>query len=354
MGEFKEHFEVSLLEILRTLAVRHIRILYLFLLTFMFLVYMIYEPVKPEVYANPDTPSLHQCDVRPLSKPTNRSNVVFVAVVTSPQTMDRVWAVENTWKTTCEAIGITVRYIMARVPDETIEAAVNKTVYNPLWPTIKLTPPNRDHFVQLKNVNERKSHFITAKTVNMWIWLYKNRKLDDYDWYFKCDDDTFVRGDALIRHLSQFDPNEPFFIGRIIAPNNKDGPINVSGGAGYVFSRALLKKIGPHLESCLQESEEEWGEDVVLTRCMDKFVGIKPTHLQSFYPHPPREMWQWQNWDRSPYVFWQHDAATFHYIQAGDPFRFHYLLNIKPVCDDECKACLAHYHKRKSLTLPRQ
>jgi hypothetical protein len=298
------------------------------------------EPVEtPRQYLPPDRFGMGECDKRPAQRPSNRTNYIFVGVLTSPRTMDRIWAVENTWKLEVEAQGIAVRYITARLESGTLLELFDKSMFNPIFPQIQLKQPAVHDFIQMRNVLEKNTHFITGKTIAMWLYLYDNIERNSYEWYFKCDDDTFIRGASLIRHLEQFDSTEPHFVGRVIQPSD-DGSENVSGGAGYAFSRELLRRIGPHLRQCQERYSEEVGEDVVLTWCIREYVNIKPTHLQALYPHPPRETYLWRGWDRSPNTRFEPDPATFHYVQYVDPYRIYHLLHVKPVCGTKCLTCL--------------
>lgn len=64
----------------------------------------------------------------------------------------------------------------------------------------------------------------------------------DYDWYFFCDDDTFLNSKLLLSSAAQFDSS--FIYGDIIKcwPNDFSLPYP-SGGAGCMISNSTFKKI---------------------------------------------------------------------------------------------------------------
>ena len=68
-----------------------------------------------------------------------------------------------------------------------------------------------------------------------------NNKLDNYDFVFFCDDDTFVYHDRLVKLLDNYDPKESYLLGQWLQ-HEKDF-IVMSGGAGFAISNELYKKI---------------------------------------------------------------------------------------------------------------
>ena len=45
-----------------------------------------------------------------------------------------------------------------------------------------------------------------------WLRMYE-QYLDQYDWFMKADDDSFVMVENLRRFLAKYDPNVPHFFG---------------------------------------------------------------------------------------------------------------------------------------------
>lgn len=80
----------------------------------------------------------------------------------------------------------------------------------------------------------------------------------------QVDDDTFINRRRLEMVLSKFNPNVPTLIGHI----NNAGFCH--GGAGYIFSKALLRAVGPYLFHCRakkQGSAAKW-EDLYMKWCI--------------------------------------------------------------------------------------
>ncbi|CAL8068828.1 unnamed protein product [Calicophoron daubneyi] len=95
-----------------------------------------------------------------------------------------------------------------------------------------------------------------------------------FDYFFKADDDTYVIMENLRKLLMDQDPNEPFVMGKRFKPFAKQGYL--SGGAGYVISRAGLQRIaeGLNTNSKCGTDHHTWAEDVVLGACAEA-TGVK-------------------------------------------------------------------------------
>lgn len=127
---------------------------------------------------------------------------------------------------------------------------------------------------------------LPKKVLHMWDHIYQNfgRR---YDFYMKIDDDTFVNVPRLLANLERFNPDVPACYGgkRYSAYAPVDGPSHLwrkmghamiaHGGAGYIYSRALLDMIGPKIMSgCFGKEPRVALEDAKMTGCIYKHTGI--------------------------------------------------------------------------------
>lgn len=97
---------------------------------------------------------------------------------------------------------------------------------------------------------------------------------NEYDWFLKADDDTYVIMENLRFMLMPHKPEEPVFFGCKFKPFTKQG--YMSGGAGYVLSREALKvfvaKALPDKTKC--SPSEGGAEDAEMGKCLEK-VGVR-------------------------------------------------------------------------------
>ena len=102
------------------------------------------------------------------------------------------------------------------------------------------------------------------KTRAAFKYIYENH-FNDTEWFFKGDDDTYVITENLRFFLSKYNPSEEHFLGRLI----EDGyGIFHSGGAGYVFTRKVLKAFYEVMKNPKRCKEMSTVEDVELAKCL--------------------------------------------------------------------------------------
>ena len=110
---------------------------------------------------------------------------------------------------------------------------------------------------------------LTAKTMVGFDYVYKHYS-DQYDWFMKADDDTFVIVENLRYLLFPHLPTEAVWFG-----SHFDGEVPGgyhSGGAGYVVSREALRLFSERKpELCAQDNGPE---DVQFGKCMG-LLGVK-------------------------------------------------------------------------------
>lgn len=109
---------------------------------------------------------------------------------------------------------------------------------------------------------EQESYYCLSKK---YLEFLQTSNCLDYDWYFFCDDDTYVFVDKLKTFLSLFNSEENILIGSELADELvKKATINCiracSGGAGIAISNLLFKNIKEYLfrgeYDCLREQAD--------------------------------------------------------------------------------------------------
>ncbi|OWF48568.1 Glycoprotein-N-acetylgalactosamine 3-beta-galactosyltransferase 1 [Mizuhopecten yessoensis] len=152
-----------------------------------------------------------------------------------------------------------------------------------------------------------------AKNKEAFLHIYSSH-LNNYDWFLKADDDTYVILENLRNFLRDKDQNEAIYFGRRFKPFVKQG--FMSGGAGYVLSRQAVRSLvqyGNSTTSYLNSKCEPTtfiGEDVQLGQCLE-MVGVKAGDTRDsegkerFFPlrpedhivrgNIPKNSWYWSH-----------------------------------------------------------
>ncbi|KAI3634907.1 hypothetical protein MIR68_007288 [Amoeboaphelidium protococcarum] len=309
----------------------------------------------------------------------------LIMVITSMNTLDRLWPLTNTYQRRLLVHDgeIGIRYYLPR-PKVTknsgsaidlLESALTKAGNqwhgkHPFLENIKLNKPDIEHFVLLQNVTERNSHFITEKTFATFkqaaqdfalslvngdqdaTMISDNSTLNRKDWFLKCDDDTYIIPQNLVKLYAHLDPNEMHYIGY--------GLFNQSyaaGGSGYIFSRGLITRMYQDglFDKCLQKQSERVGEDVLMGRCIRDHYQVRPYseyslwsatekhnsndessivwwhHTRQLHVHMPNQVRYWSKWDKNykgmvdPKTL-DVGPVSFHYLKGNLMFEYDYLM----------------------------
>nr|XP_019542414.2 LOW QUALITY PROTEIN: chondroitin sulfate synthase 1-like [Aedes albopictus] len=206
--------------------------------------------------------------LHPSETPENsQRNLVFVGVMTAKDFLQsRARAVYDTWGKT----------IPGRIAFFSSEESVADDL--PL--------------VALKGVDDR--YPPQKKSFMMLHYMYEHY-IDKFEWFARADDDVFIRTDKLEKFLRSVDSAKPQFIGQAGRGNSEEfGLLSLEfdenfcmGGPGVIMSRETLRRVAPHIPTCLKNLYSTH-EDVEVGRCVQKFAGIPCTwnyEMQSILHH---------------------------------------------------------------------
>lgn len=106
------------------------------------------------------------------------------------------------------------------------------------------------------------------------------KKMTDYKWFLRSDDDLFVDHDRLVDFLRRINETVAHLIGSPGEGNDADFLDNqffCMGGPGMIFSRGLLSKLAGSLTRCLPFLKTNH-EDVELSRCVQSVANVNCGH----------------------------------------------------------------------------
>ncbi|XP_053678321.1 chondroitin sulfate synthase 1 [Anopheles nili] len=206
--------------------------------------------------------------LQPSELPTNsQRNLVFVGVMTAKDFLEgRARAVYDTWG--------------RQVPGKMAFFSSQDSVSSDL------------PLVALKGVDDR--YPPQKKSFMMLHYMYEHY-IDRFEWFARADDDVYIRTDRLEKFLRSIDSSKPQFIGQAGRGNSEDfGLLSLEfdenfcmGGPGVIMSRETLRRVAPHIPTCLKNLYSTH-EDVEVGRCVQKFAGIPCTwnyEMQSILHH---------------------------------------------------------------------
>ena len=182
-----------------------------------------------------------------------------------------------------------------------------------------------------------------AKTKNAFQNVYNNH-YEDYDWFVKADDDTYMIVENLRYLLKDFNTNKPIFFGRKFKPSPKQ--VYFSGGAGYVLSKEALRRF---VETGLKNPklcrrDAGGAEDVEMGKCM-KNLGVEAGDSRDlkgrkrFFPFVPEDhlipgeihkkswYWRFQFYPEEEGLACCSDfAISFHHVPPNQMYVLEYLI----------------------------
>ena len=116
--------------------------------------------------------------------------------------------------------------------------------------------------------------------------------LNDFDWFYKADDDTYVIVENLRQFLASKNASDPVYFGHhfkaVVKPSGY-----LSGGSGYVFSREALRRWGTRPDGAYPLNHST-GNDVWMGEAM-QMLGVRvgdsrdEMGLERFYVLRPQD-----------------------------------------------------------------
>ncbi|XP_032584854.1 glycoprotein-N-acetylgalactosamine 3-beta-galactosyltransferase 1 isoform X1 [Drosophila mojavensis] len=170
---------------------------------------------------------------------------------------------------------------------------------------------------------------------------------DQYDWFVKADDDTYIIMENMRRMLSVYDPAMPLYFGYQMKRYNVS---YMSGGASYVLSREALHRFMSEAYSSekICPAVKEWGiEDFYMGVCLQN-VGVHFIDSQRALPEEnktkffPLDVGEFVSTNNDSIPDWlpqmsvsrietgkdccSNYSIAFHYITPGRMYLFDFLL----------------------------
>ncbi|CAH8540404.1 unnamed protein product [Schistosoma mattheei] len=199
------------------------------------------------------------------------------------------------------------------------------------------------HLPSIAVINTEGRNLLWNKTAGAIKYMAKHYA-NDYDYFMKADDDSYVIVENLRKILHKENPDKPFIMGRRFKPFVKQG--YMSGGGGYVLSRAGLLNIANGLENnaVCQSNKYAFAEDVKLGSCAEAtnvsvIDSLDAEGRECFHPFSPSHM---LTKDTNGYPEWylkynyhridtgfdccSDYAVSFHYIRPEEMYLYEYML----------------------------
>ena len=122
------------------------------------------------------------------------------------------------------------------------------------------------------------------KVFKMLQYMY-NKYINQFDFFMRVDDDMYVKKQKLYDLLLATNPAQDIYMGSpgFGKPEDRkrlkleDHEHYCMGGPGVILSRALLRKLGPEVDDCLNNVVVSYNEDVEVGRCISHKLNVQCT-----------------------------------------------------------------------------
>ncbi len=127
---------------------------------------------------------------------------------------------------------------------------------------------------------------LSTKVLASFATVY-SKYINDYDWFLKCDDDSFIFVENMKIFLKDQNSSDPVTFGCNFKPYVTGG--YHSGGGGYVLSREALSRFGPKIVADKKFCANSGIEDIDIAKCLRKLdvkagVSIDELKRERFHP----------------------------------------------------------------------
>ncbi|CAF1140956.1 unnamed protein product [Rotaria sordida] len=242
-------------------------------------------------------------------------------ILTTPKYfLTRVKALNETWAPRCDRYFFITEYDRTTMTPEQIKFSEQ----------IPIAP--------IKNIKAGYYH-LTQKSNLAFLFAYENY-LNDFEWFIKADDDTYLIVEHLKTFLSKQNSSEPITFGYTFQFHVRKG--YHSGGASYVLSRESLRRFyEAHNDPAANCAKDGGAEDIEIARCLRK-KGVYPgkaldkENRELFHPLPFHEHFHgvFPDWLlkraanplQSHYNCCSNQTISFHYVSPDEQYLMDFLL----------------------------
>jgi glycoprotein-N-acetylgalactosamine 3-beta-galactosyltransferase len=194
------------------------------------------------------------------------NNSIFCIILTTKHNLNtKAKAVHECWAKYCDDVKF-----LSNFPDEFNIKETNSPNSELTYKNLSLLQPpgmKKDVYSQLPD-----KIFLSYK--------YIYQKYNNYDWYLKADDDTWIFMNNLRKFLSLKNSSRPVTYGYDYKIKVENG--YHSGGAGYILSNEAMKRLGKKLNEDYSFCQQTDSEDVDVARCLRKMNVLPEKSIDDF------------------------------------------------------------------------
>ncbi|CAF4182190.1 unnamed protein product [Rotaria sordida] len=241
---------------------------------------------------------------------------ILCLIFTSANTLlTRARAVHETWASRCDKYYFICEIIPKNLTHNEIQLIKSMPIAS-----INNTLPGYNH--------------LTLKSRLSFHFAYEHHQ-NDFDWFVKADDDTYLIVENLKLFLSKQNKSEPITFGYNFKPYVPNG--YHSGGASYVLSREALRRFYLSNNDSKSQCQEDGGsEDIEIAKCL-RSVGVllgksidqhkherfHPLNLNDhFFGRVPDWLGQYaENQPLFGYDCCSEETISFHYVSADEQYK---------------------------------